>query len=294
MNASGVAVSHIKLQGDGTPFLSACDFMSVDPAADKAVALAKVIGKLALEGLPVNFVLTPNDYTLLLIEPPEVPEEELKQAVRWKIKEMVDFSVDQAALDIIEVPKEAFGSNQPMVYVVVTKQETVDKAQALVEGAGLELKYVDVAELALCNLMHGHMVEEQGMALLYIPDGTGVINVLRQETLYLTRNVRIDLSKIQRGADLTADDTFSQVLLETQRSLDYYESQLGQPPATKLLFTPVGELSDTFHKGLSNGLGLETEMIDLGTYIEGSVGLSGEMQKDCLLSMAGALREYNS
>ena len=46
-----------------------------------------------------NLVLAAELYTLSLIERPPVEDEELNEAVRWRIQENVDFPVDEAAID---------------------------------------------------------------------------------------------------------------------------------------------------------------------------------------------------
>src|SRR5215210_2466066 len=68
------------------------------------------------------------DYQIVLVEAPNVKREELKAAVRWRIKDMIDFHVDDATIDVLDIPVGAGISTRPAsMYVVVTRNETVQR-----------------------------------------------------------------------------------------------------------------------------------------------------------------------
>src|SRR5438874_9739904 len=46
-------------------------------------------------------LLKPADYQILLVEAPAVKREELKPALRWRVKDMLDYPVDKASKDTI-------------------------------------------------------------------------------------------------------------------------------------------------------------------------------------------------
>src|SRR5258706_3389120 len=55
-------------------------------------------------------LLRPGDYQMLVVEAPTVPQAELKSAIRWRIKDLLDYHVDDATVDVLDIPPE---SGQP-------------------------------------------------------------------------------------------------------------------------------------------------------------------------------------
>jgi len=59
----------------------------------------------------------PASYQLLPIEAPDVDAAELKAAVRWRIKEFIDFHIDDAAIDVFEMPSQGPRARARTMYV---------------------------------------------------------------------------------------------------------------------------------------------------------------------------------
>ena len=91
-------------------------------------------------------------YRLLLVEAPDVPADELRAAVRWRIKDLIDFHIDDAVIDVFEMPPHARGGPQRMMYAVTAKAEVVKREIERIESAGLKLGVVDIPELSLRNI----------------------------------------------------------------------------------------------------------------------------------------------
>jgi MSHA biogenesis protein MshI len=288
VNASGIAVSHVHREGNANPVLKACQFLPCSDPTQRNAVLTKAVSGLGLQNLPVNYVLTPPQYSILLVEQPKVPADEMKQALRWRIKDLVSFDVDTAAIDVVHLPDDAFRGRTMMVYAVAAARSVMDEVEDLFSGTGLHLQSIDVAELAMCNLLSGWEKGGHGIALMHLAKEQGVLNLIKNNTLYLTRNIKAD---VFRSIDnLSESREFNHLLLETQRSLDYYESQLGQPPAAHLLLTPLVENSRELQQALNSNLGLQVQQVFLSEVVDGAENLSAQQQLDCLLSIAGALR----
>ena len=50
------------------------------------------------------------DYQMQLVEAPSVPREEMRSAVRWKLKDLLDYPVDAATIDVADVPTDRSGA----------------------------------------------------------------------------------------------------------------------------------------------------------------------------------------
>ncbi|NQZ53052.1 MAG: hypothetical protein HRT93_02240 [Piscirickettsiaceae bacterium] len=68
--------------------------------------LAKLSKKHQLDTIQCIFILNPDDYQILQIDAPEVPKQELSTALRWHIKDLIDFHIDDVVLDHLELPTE--------------------------------------------------------------------------------------------------------------------------------------------------------------------------------------------
>lgn len=235
-------------------------------------------------------MLSPSQYSLLLVEPPQVPKDELTQAVRWRVKDLVDYDIDDAVVDIIPLPDDAFRGRTQMIYVVVAPKSVVTAAEQLVNGSGLKLKYVDIVETALNNLLQYFDLGTQGTALMCLQPGQGTMNLTRNNHLYLSRGIRADINQLN-GAEFERSDTFSHLLLETQRSLDYYESQLGQAPVTQLMLTPLADGAVRIGEAMNANLGVRTQIMDLSGRVDGAAEMPLLLQQQCVMAIAGALRQ---
>ena len=49
---------------------------------------------------------------MLSLEAPAVPREELKTAVGWRLKDMLDFHIDDATIDVLAIPGAQAGQNE--------------------------------------------------------------------------------------------------------------------------------------------------------------------------------------
>ena len=290
MKPNGVAFAHVSTTHSGEPQLSHCQFIPGSDFETRAVGLRSFVDTHGLAGSPVNYVLSPHLYHLLQVEPPQVPDEELNEALRWRVKDLINFDIEEAVLDSFPLPEESFRNRAAMVYVVVAKRSVIDEAEALVKAARLELRSVDIAELALCNLLPKDEQQSQGTALVMLQGSDGVLNLMREQTLYLTRNVKASPEQLQ-GGELLSNATFNHLVLEIQRSLDYYESGLAQPPATRLLLVPTGEEEPTVEEALDVSFALKAQRLDLESVLGGANQVSVQEQARCALAMAAGLRE---
>lgn len=230
MSGSGVAVAkglyrdgrfHVELRAD-----------PIDALSQAREVLKRQSDAVGLRDTTCNLVLAPELYSVSLVEKPQVAEADLKDAVRWQVQENVDFPVEQATLDVFPLPESASRS-RPMVFVVAMQTEFLKVLLSKVYEAGIEVSSVDISELALRNIVHGLFPEaDQGVALLRLTAASGVINISRGEELFLSRRVSTLPSKYDASA---WEGLREKLLLQVQRSIDYYESAMSQPPCNGCL-----------------------------------------------------------
>ncbi len=215
------------------------DRVALDLRADPVDGLAAVAGRLreqnhalGLGSTGCNLVLAPELYSVTLVERPKVPEQEVKEAVRWRLLEGLDFPPDQAVIDVFPLPASA-SRERDMVFVAAAHRDTLRQVIEAAHDAGIRVDSVDITELALRNITHGLYPEPHwSVGLLRLTAASGVINICRGEELFLSRRVSGIPAELSAGA---WDEFKDRLLLQVQRSIDYYESAMGQQPCNALI-----------------------------------------------------------
>lgn len=246
-------------QVDVAGHLLLCEY---HPCEDDTVQqLRGLVERHQLQDLPCSIVLHPDFYQLLLTEAPAVASEELSQAVRWKVKELLDFPLDQAAVESFLLPDDAYRGRQKMLYAAALKKQALNDLVTPVEEAGLAVDCVEIAELAMHKLVARLPVEPGGVALVHLHQSGGFINLVEEGDIYLSRRLDVGL----QGFDPVADNTafFDALYLDIQRSLDFYEAQLGKGIITQLWYSPGLPSTAEIGNYLSSQLGLNVSALDL-------------------------------
>ena len=77
----GIALAHVLRQPNQAPQLLQCVFREATPDGQPAL-LKSLVEEFGLAGMSVNLVLHPAEYQLLLLDCPDVPAEELRDAAK--------------------------------------------------------------------------------------------------------------------------------------------------------------------------------------------------------------------
>lgn len=208
--------------------LVAVDYLPYEKNVATGQLLKNWVADRRLTNAVCHIVLGADTYQILLVEPPDVPDEELRGAIRWRLKDLLSIPVDQAALEVFALPADGSRGNKKMVYVVACESKKIKSIIEMVADAGLVLDSIDINELALRNLVLRLLPPEQaerGVAVARIRSGAGSVYIYRTGNLYLGRSFSLNYN----GGLLDALPEES-LALELQRSLDYYERQMGQAP----------------------------------------------------------------
>jgi MSHA biogenesis protein MshI len=285
--ADHVALAVMRRDGS-KPVLERCDILPLDTSAGTDAALT-ALRAAGIPRIPVSTVLGPQDYQLALVEAPEVPPAELRAAMRWRLKDSIDFRVEDAVIDVFDVPDQNRGGHGRMMYAVAARRSAVHAhTQALAATPGFDA--IDVPELCLRNLAALLPMASAGVALLHLGEANASIVLVRGKTFYLARHV--DLSS---GNDKAAEGhgriNAAGVVLELQRSLDYYERHFDQPPITRIAVSPAGARADELARDLGRETGFEVGTLDLNALVSCKTPIEASAQASCLLAVGAALRE---
>ena len=184
-------------------------------------------------------VLQPSDYQLVLVDAPDVPAVELKNAARWKIKDMIDYPVSEATVDVLRIPDARSGMRANSVYTVAARNEVIRQSMERFAALHLRLSVIDIAETAQRNIAALLEPPHGAVAMLYVARDHVLCTVSFEGELYLTRRIDVGLEELEKLAQGSSDEAKSRILLEVQRSFDHLERQFPFASVTKLLIAPT-------------------------------------------------------
>ncbi len=288
----GVATALVMRENGLQPTLASCEHSPYDATTTRDALLPRLARQSAFESVPCTSIVDPLDYTLLLIESPQVPAAELRAATRWRVKDLIDFHIDDAVIDVFEVPADK-GGRQTMMYAVVTRTNVIkDRADELLD-AGFQLSCIDIPELAYRNLTALLPEDVGGVAFIHFAADYGLITLTRQATLYLSRQFNPGFDDLFGGRDEVSADIegkLDAIIVEIQRSLDYYESHFGQPPISGLVLAPLPHAVSGLKEYFSSQLGIDTRLLDINDLIDCDRQLDTNTQARCMTAIGAALR----
>ena len=288
MHADGFSLARIERADAARPRLRACAFLPYD-ADDRGKQLARLAAQQQLKHARCTTLLDEPDYQLLLTEAPDVKPDELKAAIRWRIKDLISFHINDATLDVFDVPGTENTGRAREMYVVAVQNRAVQQRVDLMDGAGVNLRIIDIPEMAQRNVAALLPEDERGVALLAFHAHGGLITLTRGGELYLSRPLNIGLDMLQRTDNQTG--YFDQVVLEVQRSLDYFESHFRAAPIRNVALAPLPHAIPGFADYLGANLNTQIITVDLARLMDCDSELPPSLQAGCFTTLGAALRQ---
>ncbi len=287
VSAERLAIAHLESRNSG-PYLLDCQMFPLESSQDFDAVLEKAVKEMELEDTACSYVLSPRDYSLQLVEAPNVEPEEMKQAVRWKVKDLLDMKVEEAAIDVFPVPEDAYRGRQ-MVYVVATARNRIQQLASSITEAGLELAVIDIPELCMKNIANHCLDDSNGIAFMDLRRTGSTMNITHEGDLYLTRRINTQLDQdVMQSADW--DSLKDRLVLEIQRSLDYYESQMSKGQINRIVISPRQHDSKEMARALDESLAQQVTSLTVGDFIQSDVPLTMELQQVSIAAIGATLR----
>lgn len=260
----GVYLSEVKWTAD-KPQVVACSFHALPEVT--AAALEKIFKDAHLGKRQFTTLLAPGEYQMMVVDAPNVPADELKTAIRWRIKDALSYHIEDATVDVLQIPAGKNGNARPQsLYAVAASNVTIQKRIALFDSAKIGLNVIDIPEMAQRNIAALFEEEGRALALLAFDDDGGLLTFTSGGELYLARRIEISLGQLQDVNQNLRQQYLERVELEVQRSLDYFGRQFHYIPVNRLLVAAPGETD--LERALSDNLDLPVEWLDLAQELD--------------------------
>ena len=244
-----VAAVAVADDGGGPPRVAAWTAFPATSPDEIEQGLRRFVADHDLRGAPCRITLSPVDYNLKLVErPANIPVEELADATRWLIRDLVEIDVESAAIAVLTIPDQRGRARTPHMFVAAARGEAVTSLFRTASRAGLQCDGFEVTESAMLALDAVLPETVASGAMVRIDAKSSVLTLSSEAKLFLARPLRVEATILEEAAHRVLDSSepgppeitslLEPLLLDVQRSLDYYESEYGRAPATRLTLLP--------------------------------------------------------
>ncbi len=258
-----------------------------------ADAIRRLFDRLGIKNKEVAASLSGNAVIVKKITLPAMTDAELATSITWEAEQYIPFDIQDVNLDyqVLSRPPKGTTAGTMDVLLVAAKKETIADYTGVIAQAGRVPAIVDVDAFALQNAYEvNYGARDAIVALLNIGASAININIVRGAQSLFTRDVPIggnaytealqkdfqiphesaDLLKRgypAEGLDPTQTGPSLQmvteaILLEVQKTLDFFRGTTGADHIDLLLVTGGGAQVTGLVEALQDRLGLTVEFLD--------------------------------
>jgi MSHA biogenesis protein MshI len=277
---------------------------------------------LGFNGADAIALLEPDDYQVLRVDTPQVPNAELKAAARWQVKELVSQDLDQLTLDVMHVGGDVERA-QRQIFVVTARNSAIVAVNALAAaatgGGQAPLRVVDIWETALRNLLTAQAsrdeLTQRACGLILLDESHSILVIGAAGELHYTRRLDNDPQLLAQargglasdteadaplgfeyrgGGDFDATAQDSPLVTELQRSIDVWERSWPDLPLARL-YVVSSQYGAEIAALIQRELGQRTVALDVLAQFAGPApaptGTPGPALAACIPVLGAALRD---
>lgn len=265
--AQGIYAACVSPQTGSLPVL---EFLSFYPIGTQSweTLLARLAKESPAKQKRCALLLNTNEYQSFALDSINVPDDELKSAVRFRLNELLEYPADTASIDVVTVPGDSYqGGHKQSLIAIAAKNTDISRYQALFSAAKLRLTVIDVHEMAQRNISSMLEPEGRGLAMLSFDHHGGLLTVSFSGELYLSRRLDVSLNDLYVDDEARRQASFERISLELQRSLDHFDRQHNYITTAKLVLAPLGAVAEALRTFLATNMYLPVEHLDLSTLL---------------------------
>jgi MSHA biogenesis protein MshI len=180
-----------------------------------------------LKGCSLVGVLERARYRLQATEAPDIPPQDWRDAMRWQLKEQLDFPIEDAVLDVLEVPASTQLRQNNAVMAIVVPRTDYTVVELAADDVGLNWTALDVPETALRNLSALAEEPDKAHALMVFGEAHGILVITVNGALLMARHIEVASSALTGDEDVRGA-ALSRAALEMLRTVDTFERMHSQ------------------------------------------------------------------
>ena len=192
-------------------------------SVDISICLTNLIEQYHLEG-QCQLILASNQYHLIQVDKPDVPDAEINSALKWQIKELVPYSPENMIVDYFNGP--LLLNSKEKINVVCADSLLLGGIVKALSGKNISLQGINVEEFAFARLLP--FSDDAQLLVCQQPGEEILILIVKQRHIYFYRKLRGFAQIGDKSEEELANGIIDNLSLEIQKSTDYFERQLKQ------------------------------------------------------------------
>lgn len=211
-----------------------------------------------LEDVPSVIVIPSDKVQSAQIELSELPEVDIQAALPWKVKELVSIPTNDMVCDYLAMDIQPSGQ-APKAQVIATQRSYLEFILAPLHDANVPVVAITTEQLVLARMQS----TKDAAQLLYVQHANtaAILLILKNQQICFARKIRGTDSLVNMTAEQVTEYGADMVAIEMQRSIDYYESQLKQPPIKDVLVAVAGPHEALLGELLNTSLPVKTKVV---------------------------------
>lgn len=248
-----------------------------DPKSENFIPeLKKFISSHKLSGSSSASSLDDNSMKIRKLELPKMPDADLKEAVKWKMRDIVDGDIEDFIVRWSHLPGSGDGKQISLVGYAVKKSAATQLKQILTK-IGTHPEYIEPAIVSLsaaCGAVNDD--DEQWTGCIDIGPSNSIMSIMGNGKFYFSR----PLPGIRINPKENVDNDFLQrVAAEVQNTIDTFSVLFKAEGVQKIYLSGGGALSGNLADYLSTNLGVACEVIKPFANIDISPEMNETVQK---------------
>ena len=237
-------------------------FDVITTANDEQVvaALEAMINKHNLTSASTTIVLPANKVESTQLDTSEVPDREVTATLPWKVKDLINIPPQDMICDYIDMPLQPTGQQAKTQIIAVTRSY-IEKVVQPFHDAKAKISALTTEQFAIARLQ----TSEDAAQLIFIQHkkSDAILLIVKNQQIAFARKIRNTAAIIDMSPEQLQMGGSDQVAIEIQRSIDYFESQLKQPPIKNAYLAMEGNNSELLIDALNQVLPVKTKVIPL-------------------------------
>jgi len=248
-------------------------------------ALGEFVLANKLKRYPVYLVLGGKQIVTRVINIPNLPRNELKQALKWEVTKYIPIPVeelifDYEVLDQVSTPTDT----QLRIMIIAARKQYIENYCDILAKINLKPMIVDIEGVVLKNLYSclENTKDNTSVCCIYLDEHRGVFSFLNNKKLFFVHNV-----------DWEQEIILNRLSSEYQRVNNYLQRQLQIPNTTDLyIFGPL--VDETLYKNIKAEFDLNVKWVNLSDNFCGLEINTSEQDSQYTFAVGLTLREvYN-
>lgn len=234
--------------------------VNVSEQTDYTTAMVACINEVSTDVCGVNLVIPHYFYQIVQMDKPNLSDEEIIQSLPWTTKDLVDIAPENIVADFIDYPITLPMQSSKMNVFITNKLQLLPFIDSF-EHTKSVLRAMTSEEMILVTLFGSH--KEAHMLIVQHLGHEPRILIIRDGQLLLARRLNGFLGISDKDQNQVLVEALG---LEIQRSMDFFESQLKQPPIRSIQL----QCDDLSSLALRAGLAefLQVKVVDFVPTIE--------------------------